>query len=209
MNYYIDFDNTLYETSKLTQTILGEIASIISNKTGKNQNEILDLIKSEFDSGKDNMYTYSDNLSEKYGLEKGILAESIKNILSNGKGFVYSDSENFLERLKSTGNRIILFTYLPKTNQEYQLQKINGSGLAKYFDLMIFTTELKHTIDLEYQNGIFIDDNAEVLEGLSSKNPLKLIRIRRVNAKYSNIDIKLENMEEYAFLDNIPLDFDK
>lgn len=209
MNYYIDFDNTLYDTKQLTQMILLNIASVISNNTGENLIELVEKIKQRFNSGKDNFYFFSEELANEYNIEKKIFAESIRNTLQNGRILVYPDSILFLERLKEFGHKIILFTYLPKTNQEYQLQKINGSGLAKYFDTMIFTTESKHTLDIDYKNGIFIDDNTEVLEGLSTKNPFKLIRVRRKGNKYSEIDVEIQNMEEYEYLGFIPIDFNK
>ena len=37
MNYYIDFDNTLYETAKLTALMLGSISKGISEKQERMQ----------------------------------------------------------------------------------------------------------------------------------------------------------------------------
>ena len=56
MNYYIDFDNTLYETAKLTVKMLDEIATFISKNCGKNKNEILNELTDAFDSTKGNIF---------------------------------------------------------------------------------------------------------------------------------------------------------
>lgn len=205
MNYYIDFDNTLFETAKLTESMLRCIADLISI----NNEEILNEVKSTFDSSNDNIFTHAEKLANKYNIDSKLVINNVNNIIDNCKQFVYEDSERFLDKLKKEENKIILLTFIPKTNQEYQLKKIKGSGLAKYFDIMILTAELKYTLDLNYENGVFIDDNPKDLEGLNSMNPLRLIRMRRQNNKRSKIEMNIENMEEYDTFDKISLDFDK
>lgn len=207
MNYYIDFDNTLYETAKLTSTILNEISNLIGQMINEDKEMILNKIKSNFKSSSEDVFAFIEKVAQEYNVDKKILLDKVKSILSSGELFVYEDSIVFLEKLKRLGNKICLFTFFPNCNQEYQLQKINGSGLARFFDTMIFTSNSKHLLDLNYQNGVFIDDNTEVLEGLSLKNPLRLIRIRRKNNKYSLVDAEIENMEEYQSFEEVPIDF--
>ena len=40
MTYYIDFDNTLFDTAKLTTLMIGAIGNKISELTGKNLEEV-------------------------------------------------------------------------------------------------------------------------------------------------------------------------
>ena len=210
MNYYIDFDGTLYETSKLTKTMLEKIADVISLNSQKDKREILEEMNYNFDSTNGNIYTLAENIAEEFAVNKDVVIEEVKNVLRNGQRFVFEDSQRFLEKIKSNSdNKIILLTFLPKTNQEYQLEKVNGSGLAKYFDTLIFTSELKYTLDLEYNKGIFIDDNPRDLKGLYIMNPLRVIRIRRPENKYSKIELNMENLEEYTSFDEINIDFNK
>ncbi len=58
MNYYIDFDNTLYETAKLTSKMLTNVANVMSLKTGIENESIFEYFKNNFDSSNDNIFTY-------------------------------------------------------------------------------------------------------------------------------------------------------
>ena len=94
-------------------------------------------------------------------------------------------------------------TYIPKTNQEYQMKKLLGSGLMKYFDTITITSKYKFLLDMDYTNGIFIDDDPRDLNGLYEKNPIKVIRIRKPNNKRSKIDIDNKDIEEFVSFDDI------
>lgn len=207
MNYYIDFDNTLYETAKLTQEMLKaivekivELRIISSNDEYK---KILEYVKDNFNSTNDNIFSYAERLSKEYEVDSSKVIEAVKNKIDNGRDIVFDDAERFLKKLKEQNHKVILLTYLPKTNQEYQIKKICGSGLATYFDSMIFTTDYKYTLDIDYKNGIFIDDDPRDLNGLFEKNPIKVIRIRKENNKRSKIDLNNEKIEEYSSFDGI------
>jgi hypothetical protein len=82
-----------------------------------------------------------------------------------------------------------MLTYTTQNSIEYQLQKVNSSGLAKYFDNIFVVSTPKWQLDLDYKKGIFIDDNPTDLAGLFENNPLDIIRIRRANNKYSKTEI--------------------
>ena len=205
MNYYIDFDNTLYETAKLTETMLNEISEKVEIETNLNKEDIFKYVKENFDSSNDNIYTYAEKVGENFNVNKVELVNCVKDVVEKGKIFVFKDAESFLKKLKETDNKIILLTFMPKSNQEYQLQKIYGSGLAKYFDTLIITSDMKFNLDLDYKNGIFIDDNPRDLEGLHSKNPIRLIRIRKPNNKRYEIEMNISGMEEYKSFDDIKI----
>ena len=59
MNYYIDFDNTLYETAKLTTYMLKAICDTIVEKRGIAFEEIDSYVKENFNSTKDNIFTFA------------------------------------------------------------------------------------------------------------------------------------------------------
>ena len=67
---------------------------------------------------------------------------------------------------------------------------------VNYFDDFIDTLDDKgNNKNIDYSKSIFIDDNPLVIDDLYSKNPKKIIRIRRDKAKYSNIDTVNKVME--------------
>lgn len=205
MNYYLDFDNTLYETAKLTTLMIEAIASKISSEKGKNFNEILIETKENFNSTTDNIFSYAEKMAKKYEINPQETVESVNNILENGEKIVFEDAKRFLEKLKEKGHKCFILTYLPKSNQQYQMKKILGSGIAHYFDGIIMTTEYKFLLDINYKNGIFIDDDPRDLNGLFQSKAKKVIRIRKQNNKRSKIDIDNPEIEEYESFDDIKI----
>lgn len=205
MNYYIDFDNTLYETAKLTSLMLGSISKRISEKTGKDANVLFEEAKANFNSTLDNIFTFAESMSKKYQADSEFVVSGVNSVIDNGQDLVFDDAKRFLERLKKSGDKAFILTYLPKTNQEYQMRKIMGSGLGKYFDGIMMTTEYKFLLDINYQNGVFIDDDPRDLNGLANKNPIKVIRMRKQNNKRSKIDMNNPKVEEYTSFDDIQI----
>ena len=75
-----------------------------------------------------------------------------------------------------------------------------------FFDALYITSKEKYKLDINYTNGIFIDDNPSDLSGLYSKNPIKVIRLRRENNKHSLENLKNENIKEYSNFLEVPID---
>lgn len=203
MNYYIDFDNTLYETAKLTSLMIAAIGNKIGELTGLENEPIIQDAKDNFNSTLDNIFTHAEKMGKKYNVDSEAVVNAVKSVVDNGKEIVFEDAIRFLERLKEKGHKIFILTYIPQTNQEYQLKKLMGSGITSYFDGIIITAQYKFLLDIDYTNGIFIDDDPRDLNGLFEKNPIKVIRIRKENNKRSKIDIDNKEIEEYVSFDDI------
>ncbi len=204
MNYFIDFDNTLYETSKLVELIFQKISIIISEKNKINNEIILKDLKDNYNSSM-NIFNFATNIANKYKVDGEVLIREIKKIIDNGENLVFDDVEEFLKKLKEKRHNIYLLTYITQVNMEYQMEKITGSGLAKYFDNIIIASNNKYELDINYKDGIFIDDNPKDIEGLYKQKPIKVIRIRRENNKYSKIDINNDDIEEYKLFKDIKI----
>ena len=205
MNYYIDFDNTLYETAKLTTLMIAAIGNKIGELAELEKEPIIQDAKDNFNSTLDNIFTHAEKMGKKYNVDSEAVVNAVKNVIDNGKEIVFEDAIRFLERLKENGHKIFILTYIPQTNQEYQLKKLMGSGITSYFDGIIITAQYKFLLDLDYTNGIFIDDDPRDLNGLFEKNPIKVIRIRKPNNKRSKIDIDNKEIEEYESFDDIKI----
>lgn len=203
MNYYIDFDNTLYETAKLTKCMLEAICKTVSECVDKSYEEMDIYVKENFNSTNDNIFTFARETGTKFGVNPDLVENSVKAVVDNGNHIVFEDAERFLARLKEKGHEVHILTYIPKTNQEYQMKKLLGSGLMKYFDTITITSKYKFLLDMDYTNGIFIDDDPRDLNGLYEKNPIKVIRIRKPNNKRSKIDIDNKDIEEFVSFDDI------
>lgn len=197
MNYYLDFDNTLYETSRLSNDMLKGLAYEISKKTSINENDIFDELKSMFNRENIyNIYKLAKFFAKKYNIEESILIDKVEDIILDGKKYVYDDVISFLKELKEKNHIINVLTYVAKEDLSYQLTKIKGSGLSEYFDNIIISSSLKFNLDLKYEEGIFFDDSTKDLLGLASRNPKILVRVRRENNKYSKQELDIKNLIE-------------
>jgi FMN phosphatase YigB (HAD superfamily) len=206
MNYYIDFDSTLYDTTTLTKDMLASLAENICKNLQLNLEDVNNELKAMFNRENIyNIYKLAKFFANKYNIEEKKLVNSVENVILDGNKYVYSDTINFLKRLKEKGNIVNILTYVTQEDLSYQLSKIKGSGLSEYVDNIFIVSTHKYEIDLKYEEGIFIDDNPKDLKGLSKNNPKQLIRIRRENNKYSKEELDLENLIECKTFDEIDL----
>ena len=203
MNYYFDFDNTLYETAKLTKKMKETIVDVIYDYIKIDKEELFKYADENFNSTLDNIFSFAEKMANFYEVDSNEIMVRLDKVINNGKENVFEDVERFLKKLKDNGNKLYILTYVTKINQEYQLKKIVGSKIADYFDSIIVTTDLKYTLDLDYNKGVFIDDDPRDLTGLYSMNPIRLIRIRKPNNKRSKIDMDNKDIEEYTSFDDI------
>lgn len=196
MNYYIDFDNTLYNTPLLLQKMMKTIYDCIDNMEESDKDKLYNS------KTIDDINHIINDFSKKYGVNNNNIIHEVHNVISNGSSMVFPDSIPFIENLQKNNN-LFLLSYA-NNNLKYQTAKILGSNLLQYFDGTYITCKPKYDLDIDYSNGIFIDDNPRDLEGLYSKNPIKLIRLRRKENKYSSIDLSFK-IEEYTKFDEIKI----
>ena len=202
MNYYIDFDNTLYNTPLLKKKMLNELANQAKLQKGI---DIIEECNKLFDESHIyDIYELAKFLSNKYDLELSPMINSLNDIISNSSNFVFEDVIPFLQNLHSEGNNVFMLSYA-FDNLEYQTAKILGSGLSKYFDALYITSKQKYELDIDYSNGIFIDDNPDDLKGIYSKGAKEVIRLRRKENKYSIYNIEINDIKEYEDLTQIKI----
>ena len=191
MTYYIDFDNTIFDTVSFYNDLKNVMHSYGIN------DDIIDKYQ--------HISCYSpleliDDLIRKNVIDKSILID-IDKVFNNGEDYLYQDALLFLEKVKPN-NKLVLLTYGNKT---YQERKINSSKIQDYFNEIIITDKSKSSLELDYKSGIFIDDNTDVLQELLIRKPSKLIRIKRLNNPHSNVMINNDFIEEYKAFSEISL----
>ena len=181
MKIYIDFDGTLYNTTKLNQNFIN-----IFNKYN---------IDTKYTKKLMNTHKNYDILANKIIKENNIdksIYKKLFNLYSND--LVYKDVIPFLEKYYKK-NELILLTL---GNEDYQEKKINSSNLRKYFKDIIITNKDKSKLDnIDYINGIFIDNNPNELKKFYNSNATKLIRIKRNDDKYSKLNLDIKNIPEF------------
>lgn len=209
MIYYIDFDSTLYDTSYLIKDMLNQLAADICKYTNEGITTIKEKITKTFNKENIyNIYKLADFFAKEYGINSTVLIDNIEKIILNGKKYVYEDSIDFLKFLNEKGNQIYILTYASKDDISYQLSKIKGSGLTEYIYNIIITSNSKGDLNLEYKNGVFIDDNVKELKCIYENNPKMIIRMRRKNNKHSleELNMKNDNIIEIDSFKNFNVD---
>lgn len=196
MNYYIDFDGTLYDTTKFKKDILKTLAKTCysQNKKLRYGNLLIDATAALNEKNLD-FYELCLYMSNKYDIDNYLLYDAINKILDNGTKYLYSDTIKFLSKLKEEKNNVYLLTYSTQNSINFQKRKVDGSGLNDFFDEIYITSKPKYTLNIDYKNGIFIDDNPRELLGLYGTNPVEVIRIKRKFGKYSKRPLEIKVKE--------------
>ena len=194
MNFYLDFDYTLFDTYAFREQLYKILELNGLDKT------VLPLTVEKKDNSQKllNIKEVFKKLSKERNIPLDNFMEPLKKLYDKGQEYLYSDSIEFLEYLKAKGHKVYTITWGEK---EYQEEKIKISKIHKYFEKIIFAETLKYELeDVEYSNGIFIDDSVRDLEGLYNKNAKQLFRIKRPNGKNSNKELNIKEILEFNSL---------
>lgn len=203
MNFFMDFDHTLYNTPLLTNDMLNALAAYICQTTNKNQENIFQLLKDKFKRGTNNIYDIYkliEYFGNEYKYDINTATEIVNKVISNGQSYLFEDSIPFLKSLKKDNHKIYILSY--NENEVYfQAIKIAGSGLLPYVDGIFPTTSIKGDIPLDFSKCIFIDDKPKDLISIYNNKPYKIFRIRRKNDTYSEIETGLPIPEFSSLLE--------
>jgi len=183
---YIDFDGTLFDTDAFYKEFLS-----LCTKNGITEEEVKECEKKIFDDNNlFNLVKLSNYIIEKFSLDSSLL-DKTKSLFSDK--FIYDDVIMPLRKLRKS-YELILLTF----GDEDQKDKISATGLEKYFSEIIITQKDKSQLkNVDYKNGIFIDNNPKELIRFYNKGVKKVIRIRRSIDKYSKIDTNIKEILEY------------
>ena len=203
MNFFIDFDHTLYNTPLLTNDMLNALTAYICKNTNEDQENMFQLLKDKFKRGTNNIYDIYkliEYFGNKYKYDINKATEIVNKVISNGQSYLFDDSIPFLKSLKKDNHKIYILSY--NENEVYfQAIKIAGSGLLPYVDGIFPTTSIKGDIPLDFSKCIFIDDKPKDLISIYNNKPYKIFRIRRKNDTYSELETGLPIPEFSSLLE--------
>ena len=195
---YIDFDRTIYNTDKIYKDIINLI-----NKYDITE-KIIEQEKKAFFK-EPILFNYIELLKyicKKYKKPLNIVNEVIK-IIKDGDNYIYNDVIPFFKLCKKNKFRINILTY---GDLNFQLIKLINLKINRYIDNIIIASNYKYDLKINYKNSIFIDDNPRDLIGLSNNGAYKIIRIKRIGAKYSSEKIKSLNINTHKNLKSIKIE---
>lgn len=190
MKIYIDFDGTLYDTTNLYNKFISIFKKYNINK------EYIDKIMHESYNNDKTLDSIAKKIIKDNNLNNNILTE-INTIYSND--LVFKDVIPFLEKYYQKYDLILLTL----GNKQYQQKKINSSNLSKYFKDIIITDKDKSKLDIDYTNGIFIDNNPLELKKFYNAKANTIIRIKRDTDKYSTMNLDIDNTPEFTTFDEL------
>lgn len=190
MKIYVDFDGTLFNSSKLQSKYIE-----IFIKHNVNKKYLEKIINEDYKKEK-NFDTLAKKIINDNNLDQSILKE-INSLYSNK--LIFKDAIYFLEKYYKE-HTLILLTL---GNKSYQQKKIDSSNISKYFKDIIITNKDKSKLDIDYTNGIFIDNNPLELKKFYNSKANNLIRIKRNTDKYSKLTLDIPNIPEYISFEEL------
>lgn len=193
MNYYLDFDYTLFDTFAFREGLYEILEKNGFDKT------YLALTPEMKTSGQKllNIKELFKSLSESRNIPLNDFFEPLEELYSRCAEFVYDDSVEFIKYLRGNNHKLYVLTWGEK---QFQEEKLKASKLYDYFDEIIYAEQLKYTLDLDYENGIFVDDSVRDLEGLYNQKAKQVFRIKRKNGKNSYKELNIKEILEFNSL---------
>lgn len=168
--FIIDFDGTLFDTYKYVQDRMGELSPL-----GVSQELYRETYKLARNAG-NGLSVYSDQRHAQVLAEAGFDAEkiywSLKKITDNAQNYVFSDAFWFLEKLRKEKEKMIL---LSLGEPAYQEEKINKSGVHKYFDRVFMVQDSKEHVlwrlfeKIKKTDAWFVNDKIDETKKLIGK----------------------------------------
>lgn len=183
---YLDFDRTLFDTDafiKDMNKVLEKDIDLLLFEEYKRRDE-----KKGFNPYRIIKMMNIDNKDEIY--------QNLDNLMNNVSKYLYPDTIPFLEKMQKEYD-LYIFTYGDK---DFQKRKVINTHIDKYINSFIDILDKKsNSLEINYQESIFIDDNPFVIDDILLKKPYMAIRMRRNKAKYSLINMKNKVMEVKSF----------
>ena len=187
MNFYLDFDRTLFDTDRFyldLEKIIDKYISIEIFNEYKNNDCIEGF----------NTNVILHEISKDYEINSNIYNE-INEFMQSSYQYIYDDVIPFLAKYRQKYHFIIL----TKGNEEFQMQKIKYSHIMDYIEDIIVTLKDKGDLNLDYQNSLFVDDSKIELLSINKNNPKKLFCINR-KEKDNNEFLTIKSFDE---IDNL------
>ena len=192
---FIDFDNTLFDTRLLKKILFGMLESVGFS------NEEISFSYKDVCRMYDNNYSpekHAEFLSKIRPFDKRSTLRKINDSIRESSKYLFHDSIDFLTRLDREKFEIILLSYGDK---KFQSDKVEWSGVEKYFDRLYFCQEekwifLKKLVKLK-ENFIIIDDRGDAL------NEIKKRFVNSLTIKIIRADEPLDIAEQPSPYDGI------
>ncbi len=198
MKLIFDFDHTIFNMMEMHQSMQEAM-----EKLGISKEDYQDAYDQ---STKWKMFStkrLAEVLSSRHDVTERQVVEALESLAKESELYLYDDVQESFIKMKESGHRLSLLSW---GDENWQGLKIAHSGVRPHCEDVVSVTEVKADyLQKKYKEAgclVVIDDKPAVLKAIEVASPeIKLIRMRREGAKYSDIDTppsipEAKNMEE-------------
>lgn len=173
----LDFDDTLFKSKLFKKNLLDGIAENLDVEPS--------LVREAYDRVKSHGYSTERHVSaikeQIPSVQEEKLTPFIAHLFSDMDSYLFKEVTPVLESFKKKGITMILLTY---GDHEFQSRKISGTGLVKFFQKIVITTDAKSIALKELfrdtHRMIAVDNTVEHLNDIKKEIPaVETIAINR------------------------------
>ncbi|HEX9664256.1 MAG TPA: hypothetical protein VGA49_00370 [Patescibacteria group bacterium] len=179
MTIFVDFDHTLFNA-----TLFKEKLYDVLSYTGFGKEEFFEIYNQVQSEDGWNDYKLIKALKSKKDFDENKALISLRALIQSTSDYLYLDAVSFLNLFQNKA-RLILVSW---GDPNIQKDKVLNSGLMKYFDKTIFTSQKKYSLLADYLDkdsvNFFINDNPLENQEVAKIYPdMKILTIKREDGK--------------------------
>lgn len=183
MKIIFDFDHTVFNMSSMHTALNDAIVEV-----GIDLEDYKAAYNKETNWKSFNVESLASRLEKMTGKSASSIIRAYHKVSDVADLFIYDDVKEVLEQLRADGHILIMLSW---GDSNWQLRKIEASGLKNYFEEIITVTELKADFLSKWADDlsdiVVIDDKPAELKAIEKVHPdLTLVRMKRENGKYSD-----------------------
>lgn len=178
MKVFIDFDRTLFDSTRLRLDICRRFTDV--------PQDVLDAHHTAYRQQEPFTVVGFSNYLTKQGINGAIICKMFYEHASRGEQYLFQDASYLLQSLRDRGHQTILITKTAESDVElWQKPKINSSGLLPLLDGVHITTTTKPEVIQALgvnEPFIFIDDKQSEIDAMRTAFPDALCLKHEVGA---------------------------
>lgn len=202
MKLIFDFDHTVFDMSEMHLSIKDAMV-----KLGVKEDHYQELYNEVTHWKLFTQRALGQRIQKHYNIHSDEVVKVLDGLAKESALYIYDDVTAGFDQLKEKGHKILLLSW---GSPEWQDKKIQHSGIMHHCEEVVSIPEIKAAYLKEHHPHheclVLIDDKPAELKAVQESEPnMKLVRIRRENGKYSDIETppgipEAKNMQEVVNL---------
>lgn len=181
----LDFDHTIFDMMAMHEALYEAIA-----KFGISRADYDDAYLSVTHWKMFTPQALVQRLHKVHGLDPKKVLAAMQDVAARSQEFLYPDTTDAMRRLKEAGHELYVLTW---GDEAWQGAKVRHSGLVPLCKEMFCLSQSKQEFLKswvpKHRSVVLVDDKPAELNAVHDmKVPMRLVRMRRANAKYADQD---------------------